>query len=150
MLIFPAVGTPEVWSAYPGSYDPDSSGGGAARAARSRVDMYERRVTVVLDGFPHHFTVPRRSEIWAGDAISGAAHGDAVVAPFPGAVAEVAVVPGRRVAFGQTCVVIEAMKMLHTLTSPIDGTVAEVTVAIGDQVASQQVLVTFEPEDTQP
>ena len=145
-----AVGTPEVWSAYPGSYDPDSSGGGAARAARSRVDMYERRVTVVLDGFPHHFTVPRRSEIWAGDAISGAAHGDAVVAPFPGAVAEVAVVPGRRVAFGQTCVVIEAMKMLHTLTSPIDGTVAEVTVAIGDQVASQQVLVTFEPEDTQP
>jgi acetyl/propionyl-CoA carboxylase alpha subunit len=108
---------------------------------------HERRLTIALDGFPHHFTVPRRSEIWAGEAVSGAAHGDAVVAPFPGSVAEVAVVAGQSVAAGDTCVVIEAMKMLHALTSPIDGIVAEVTVAVGDQVGSHQVLVTFDTQE---
>jgi len=120
---------------------------GASPFARD-VDELTRRITVVVDGYPHHFTVPHRSEIWAGDAVSGAAHGDVVVAPFPGSVAEVAVSAGQAVAAGDTCVVIEAMKMLHTLTAPIDGTVAEVTVSAGDQIASQQVLVTFETEDT--
>ena len=102
------------------------------------------RVTVTVDDYPHHFAVPKRSEIWAGEAVSGAAHGDAVVAPFPGAVAEVHVEPGQAVAAGDPCVVIEAMKMLHTLTSPVDATVAEVAVGVGDQVASNQPLVTFE------
>jgi acetyl/propionyl-CoA carboxylase alpha subunit len=117
-------------------------------------DSLERRVTIKLDGYPHRFTVPRRSEIWAGEAVSGAAHGDAVVAPFPGAVAEVTVAPGQTVAAGDTCIVIEAMKMLHTLTSPVDAIVDEVTVAVGDQVDSQQALVTFradsETEDPAP
>jgi acetyl/propionyl-CoA carboxylase alpha subunit len=107
---------------------------------------HERRLTISVDGYPHRFTVPERSEIWAGDAVSGAAHGDAVVAPFPGAVAEVHVEPGQTVTAGDTCVVIEAMKMLHTLAAPVDGTVAEVAVAVGDQVASHHVLVTFDTE----
>ena len=101
-------------------------------------------MTVDLDGYPHHFTVPRRSEVWAGEAVSGAAHGDAVSAPFPAAVAEVHVEPGQSVAAGDACIVIEAMKMLHTLISPVDAIVDEVTVAVGDQVASHQVLVTFD------
>jgi acetyl/propionyl-CoA carboxylase alpha subunit len=109
-----------------------------------RVDGDGRRITVTLDGYPHRFTVPHRSEIWAGAAVSGAAHGDAVVAPFPGSVAEVAVEPGQSVTAGDVCVVVEAMKMLHTLTSPVTGTVAEVTVAVGDQITSNQPLVTFD------
>ena len=117
----------------------------ALGSCRSAV-THERRLTIAIDGYPHHFVVPERSEIWAGEAVSGAAHGDAVVAPFPGAVAEVVVTPGQAVAAGDTCVVIEAMKMLHTLTSPIDGTIADVTVAVGDQVASHQVLVTFDTD----
>jgi acetyl/propionyl-CoA carboxylase alpha subunit len=129
--------------------DPTEFPPGALGWCRGAV-THERRLTIAIDGYPHHFTVPRRSEIWAGEAVSGAAHGDAVVAPFPGAVTEVAVAPGQSVTFGQTCIVIEAMKMLHTLTSPVDGIVAEVTVAVGDQVASHQALVTFQSEDTQP
>jgi acetyl/propionyl-CoA carboxylase alpha subunit len=137
----------EGWSAYPGSYDPDASAGGGSAPTRTNVAFHHRTVTVILDGYPHHFTVPRRSEIWAGEAVSGAAHGDAVVAPFPGSVAEGAVEPGQSVAAGDTCVVIEAMKMLHTLASPIDGIVAAVTVAVGDQVGSRQVLVTFDTQE---
>jgi 3-methylcrotonyl-CoA carboxylase alpha subunit len=140
----PASVVIEGWSAHPSRHDPDRGAGGAARPARSKVVPHERRVAVTLDGYPHRFTVPDRSEIWAGEAVSGAAHGDAVTAPFPGAVAEVHVEPGQTVAAGDTCIVIEAMKMLHTLTSPVDATVAEVAVAVGDQVASHHVLVTFE------
>ena len=110
----------------------------------------ERRLTIAIDGYPHRFTVPRRSEIWAGEAVSGAAHGDAVVAPFPAAVAEVLVEPGQVVAAGDPCIVIEAMKMLHTLNSPVDATVGEVTVAVGDQVASNQALVTFHTDESTP
>lgn len=125
--------------------EPDRFPADAIRACRSAV-THERRLTITLDGYPHHFVVPERSEVWAGEATSGAAHGDAVVAPFPGAVAEVAVEAGQTVAAGDTCIVIEAMKMLHTLASPVDGTIGEVTVAVGDQVASHQILVTFDTD----
>ncbi len=119
---------------------------GSRPGADDEVDTFDRTVSVTVDGYPHRFRVLDRSEAWAGDAVSGAAHGDAVTAPFPGSVAEVHVAAGDTVTAGQVCVVIEAMKMLHTLTSPVDGTVAEVTVVVGDQVASNQPLVTFEDE----
>ena len=124
---------------------PDAFPADSIRSCTGAV-THERRLTITIDGYPHQFVVPERSEIWAGEAVSGAAHGDAVIAPFPGAVAEIHVQPGQRVAAGDTCVVIEAMKMLHTLTSPIDGTIAEVAVAVGDQVASHHVLVTFDTD----
>jgi 3-methylcrotonyl-CoA carboxylase alpha subunit len=125
----------------PADFPPD-----ATRYDRSG-SAHERRLTIDLDGYPHRFTVPKRSEIWAGEAVSGAAHGDAVAAPFPGTVAEIHVAAGQMVSAGDTCIVIEAMKMLHTLTAPVDGTVAEVAVAVGDQVAGQQPLVTFDTPD---
>ena len=142
----------EGWSASPRRHDADASAGGAAPHPRICVDSYHRTITVTIDDYPHHFTVPHRSEIWAGEAVSGAAHGDAVTAPFPGTVTEVGVESGQTVTAGETCIVIEAMKMLHTLTAPIDGTVAEVHVSPGDQVTSSQVLVTFEstPSHSEP
>ena len=122
--------------------DVDTIAGSDAGGAR--IDQHDRAVTVVVDGYPHHFSVPTRSEIWAGEGSRGAAHGDAVAAPFPGTIAEVHVEPGQTVVAGDPCIVIEAMKMLHTLASPVDATVAEVAVSVGDQVASHQTLVTFE------
>ena len=53
----------------------------------------------------------------------------------------VLVEPGAEVTQGQTLVVLEAMKMEHSVQSPSAGTVAEVRVAVGDQVESGQVLV---------
>ena len=97
-----------------------------------------------LHGHTHTFTVPTRSDRWAPAGSEGHGHASAVVAPFPGAVTEVPVGPGQHVAGGDPVVVIEAMKMLHTLTAAGPGVVAEVRVSPGDQVATNQVLVTFE------
>jgi acetyl/propionyl-CoA carboxylase alpha subunit len=66
------------------------------------------------------------------------------VAPMPGGVARVNVAVGDHVHAGQDLVVLEAMKMEHTVHAAIEGTVAEVMVAPGTQVESGQVLVVLE------
>jgi len=70
--------------------------------------------------------------------------GDTVSAPMPGLVRDVLVVEGQEVAMGDRLVVMEAMKMEHTLRAPRAGTVAKVAAIAGSQVASGAVLVTLE------
>ncbi|MGI9622434.1 MAG: acetyl/propionyl/methylcrotonyl-CoA carboxylase subunit alpha [Acidimicrobiales bacterium] len=102
------------------------------------------RVVVNLSGQSHTFDVISRSDHWSPDAPGGHGRANVVAAPFPAVIAEVAVQPGSEVQGGDTVVVIEAMKMLHTLSATGPGTVAEVRISAGDQVASGQVLVTFD------
>ncbi len=47
---------------------------------------------------------------------------------------------GQAVDKGQVLVVVEAMKMEHTIAAPHDGSVAALPVDEGDQVAAGQVL----------
>ncbi len=63
------------------------------------------------------------------------------VAPMPGKVTEVHVAEGDAVQAGQALLIMEAMKMEHSVTSPRDGTVAQITVAPGDQVDAGALLV---------
>jgi propionyl-CoA carboxylase alpha chain len=67
-----------------------------------------------------------------------------LLAPMPGGVVRVLVVPGQAVKAREVLVVLEAMKMEHSITSPADGTVTEVLVSVGDQVESGQVLAVVE------
>jgi acetyl/propionyl-CoA carboxylase alpha subunit len=65
----------------------------------------------------------------------------AAVAPMPGKVVVVNVSVGAEVATGAVLVVLEAMKMEHSVRAAHDGVVEEVKVAAGDQVEGDQVLV---------
>jgi pyruvate carboxylase len=65
-------------------------------------------------------------------------------APMPGMVTEVAVSPGQEVKAGDKLVVLEAMKMLTTVSASQDGVVKELLVAKGDQVDSDDLLVKLE------
>lgn len=111
------------------------------------VDVVNRLVVVNLSGQSHTFQVVPRSEHWAPRIGSGSGPANSVVAPFPGVVSEVLVESGGSVLGGDPVVVIEAMKMLHTLVSAGPGTVDEVRVLPGDTVITHQVLVTFEQEE---
>jgi len=62
-------------------------------------------------------------------------------APMPGMVTEVAVSTGQPVKAGDKLIVLEAMKMLTTVSANADGTVAEILVKKGDQVDSDDLLV---------
>ena len=67
--------------------------------------------------------------------------------PMPGHVLDVRVQVGQKVEKGAVLLVLEAMKMEHTLTAPFDGTVAQLTVAPGDQVQVEALLVRIEPAE---
>ncbi len=62
-------------------------------------------------------------------------------APMPGKVIRVEVREGDEVSEGQVLVVLEAMKMEHSLKAPHAGVVTAVRASAGDQVAADEVLV---------
>ncbi len=72
--------------------------------------------------------------------------GDQIIAPMPGLVKVVSIKQGDAVAQGDSLLVLEAMKMEHTLTAPRDGVVAELLAAENSQVESGAVLVKLEVE----
>ncbi|MEI7447547.1 MAG: acetyl-CoA carboxylase biotin carboxyl carrier protein subunit [Burkholderiales bacterium] len=78
----------------------------------------------------------------AGDE-SDAAGG--LAAPMPGKVIALMVEAGAAVKRGQPLLVMEAMKMEHTIAAPADGTVDALLYRVGDQVAEGAALVGFSP-----
>jgi pyruvate carboxylase len=62
-------------------------------------------------------------------------------APMLGMVTEVAVSLGQEVKFGDKLVVLEAMKMLTTVSASSDGVVSEILVQKGDRVESDDLLI---------
>jgi acetyl-CoA/propionyl-CoA carboxylase biotin carboxyl carrier protein len=53
---------------------------------------------------------------------------------------------GDVVTSGQPVLVVEAMKMEHTVTAPLDGTVTELTAKAGQQVRMEEALAVIGPE----
>ncbi|MFL6004514.1 MAG: biotin/lipoyl-containing protein, partial [Nocardioides sp.] len=84
------------------------------------------------------FRVPRFVD--PADAVASGS----LLAPMPGTVISVAVQAGQSVESGQTVLVLEAMKMQHTVTAPRAGVVTEIDVRPGAQVAAGEVLAVVE------
>ena len=63
-----------------------------------------------------------------------------LVAPMPGKVVKVLVTEGETVASGAALVVLEAMKMEHTVRAQEAGIVRALHVAVGDQVDTDRLL----------
>jgi pyruvate carboxylase len=111
--------------------DPDSAG--------RRALFYE------LNGMPRESIVADKS-LASATAKATRAKGDPAnpahaCAPMPGMVTEVAVSIGHEVKTGDKLVVLEAMKMLTTVSASADGVIESVLVAKGDQVDSDDLLV---------
>ncbi|WP_433628336.1 acetyl/propionyl/methylcrotonyl-CoA carboxylase subunit alpha [Nocardia sp. CA-120079] len=129
-------------------------------------DFTDGRLVLTLDGLRREFRVAEHEgQLWvagpSGVAVlrevaelnvrGGAEHvGDAEIrSPMPGSVIAVPVANGAIVAAGAPVVVVEAMKMEHTLTAPVAGTV-EVLVEPGAQVRLDQPLVRITAAPTEP
>jgi propionyl-CoA carboxylase alpha chain len=63
-----------------------------------------------------------------------------LVAPLPGAVGRVLVVPGQRVAAGDLLLTVEAMKLEHPVHAPTDGVISDLRVSAGTQVETGTLL----------
>ncbi|MEA2841819.1 MAG: 3-methylcrotonyl-CoA carboxylase alpha subunit [Methylobacteriaceae bacterium] len=73
--------------------------------------------------------------------------GGRLVAPMPGRVISLLVEAGAHVEANQPVIVLEAMKMEHTLHAPANGLVAAFRYAAGEQVDEGAELVDFRPDD---
>ena len=69
-----------------------------------------------------------------------------LLAPMPGRIVATLVTPRTKVKRGAPLLVLEAMKMEHTLQAPADGVVQGYRVKAGDQVGDGAVLVDFEAD----
>ncbi|HLN76251.1 MAG TPA: biotin carboxylase N-terminal domain-containing protein [Nocardioidaceae bacterium] len=69
-----------------------------------------------------------------------------LLAPMPGSVVSLAAAVGDEVTAGQPVLVLEAMKMQHTVSAPHDGVVADLPVSVGDQVAAGAVLAVVQQD----
>jgi acetyl-CoA/propionyl-CoA carboxylase, biotin carboxylase, biotin carboxyl carrier protein len=76
---------------------------------------------------------------------AGALNGT-VRSPMPGTVLAVHVALGQAMTAGQPLLVVEAMKMEHTVTTPVDGVVSELTAKPGQQVRMDETLAVITPE----
>lgn len=88
----------------------------------------------------HRFTL--HDPVGASD--SSATDAGSLLAPMPGRIVATLVEAGAQVKRGTPLVVLEAMKMEHTLQAPADGTVRGFRAKAGDQVGDGAVLVDFE------
>ena len=73
-----------------------------------------------------------------------AAHTGSLAAPMPGKVIKVMTETGAKVTKGQALLILEAMKMEHTITAPADGVVKEIHYGAGEQVLEGAELITLE------
>ena len=123
----------------------------AGTGAQRDVTQHERgyAATVVRDGdLRHVFASAARARLTRIDPLAHAGEADELAghlaAPMSGTVVAVMVKPGDRVDKGAPLVVLEAMKMEHTITAPAAGRVVSVHFAVGDRVAEGADLVDLE------
>jgi 3-methylcrotonyl-CoA carboxylase alpha subunit len=70
--------------------------------------------------------------------------GGGLAAPMPGKIVAVLVETGATVEKGTPLLILEAMKMEHTIKAPAGGTVKELLSAVGEQVEEGAELLAFE------
>ncbi|MBV8341129.1 MAG: ATP-grasp domain-containing protein [Gammaproteobacteria bacterium] len=107
------------------------------RRRQGRCHVVPGRVSLWLgaDHFELVLSDPRTQEFAASSASGG------LTTPLPGVVVSVPVAVGQEVAAGEVLVVIEAMKMEHTITAPYPGTVTAIHFARGDRVPEGSALL---------
>jgi biotin carboxyl carrier protein len=121
-------------------------------------------VRVQVDGREREFALERAAggESWLRAEATGfgfgedrgaphrasAEHEGHLRAPMPGHVLEVRAQSGQVVEAGTVLVLLEAMKMEHSLLAPWAGTVMEVRVSAGERVEEGAELVILQPSAT--
>jgi acetyl-CoA/propionyl-CoA carboxylase biotin carboxyl carrier protein len=165
----PGAPAPAVWRvALPGGAHAAVAVTGTPSAATVRVDDGEpvsaalerdgERLLLTVDGRTTSFVhahdgavlwLGREGAAWplteqqhAGPAEGALSHTGELRSPMPGTVLAVRVGEGETVVAGQPLLLVEAMKMEHTIAAPHDGVVQELSVRTGQQVAVDQLLAT--------
>jgi acetyl/propionyl-CoA carboxylase alpha subunit len=117
-------------------------------AIRMEIDGLARNYSVHCVGSTYYIDSPLGSselkEIDRFPLTDATAEAGSLVAPLPGLVSEIRVAIGDQVAAGDTLLVLESMKMMHSVVAPADGRVTEIRVAVHGHVEAGTVLAVIE------
>jgi 3-methylcrotonyl-CoA carboxylase alpha subunit len=141
----------------PGGYLLELPGGAMLAAGEDDAD---NRISANLGGRRNYATVVRDGDVLtvfsAGtmhrlererpQSIEEEDPSGRLASPLPGSVISVLVEEGAQVAKGQALMIIEAMKMEHTIVAPHAGRVAQIYFGSGDQVAEGAQLLALEEQ----
>jgi propionyl-CoA carboxylase alpha chain len=120
------------------------------------------QVQLTVDGIREHIEVLRVGDRVFVDGATGSVElvdvdrfpdpssqtpAGSLLAPMPGTVVRVAVKEGDTVTAGAPVVVLEAMKMEHTVAAPYDGVVTEINAEAGRSVETGTVLAVVEQQE---
>ena len=94
----------------------------------------------------HHFEISAQDLMDRSE--QGVAGSAIIKAPMPGKVIALSAKQGDTVTIGDSLMVLEAMKMEHSLNAAIDGVIDTIEVSLGDQVEDGQVMIILKPENT--
>jgi 3-methylcrotonyl-CoA carboxylase alpha subunit len=118
-----------------------------------RVELDGRRMdatVIVAHEKRHVFLNGRTWQLASVDPLYHAGEGGGadggLLAPMPGKVIALLAEAGSRVEKGTPLLILEAMKMEHTINAPASGIVQSYRFAVGDQVTDGAELVEFQPE----
>ncbi len=84
-------------------------------------------------------TPPKPAPAPAAPAPSG--NGEAVTAPMPGTILNIAVTAGQQVKKGDVVAILEAMKMENEIVAPVDGTIGSISASKGQSVDLGAVIL---------
>jgi 3-methylcrotonyl-CoA carboxylase alpha subunit len=140
-LAFDFGGGPLMSSAEPGADGRLRVDFGGRRFDASVV-RHDLEFHLFVDGAVHRLTMI--DPLAAAEAIE--APTGRLTAPMPGRVVHLHVKPGDRVKHGDTLLVLEAMKMEHSILAPSDGVVETIDYAVGDLVEEGVALLSLSIE----
>jgi len=108
------------------------------RLIANLVAVGDKRIVFLQGGT---YTLLRDDPLHRVDA--GDSHGGGLTAPMPGKVVALLAQPGQKVEKGTPLLILEAMKMEHTITAPSAGVLQAFCYAAGEQVTDGAALVEF-------
>ena len=101
----------------------------------------KRGVSLFMDGERYDYLFPTHDSDHADEA-----SGDEITANLPGKIAAIDVTIGQLVKAGEVVIVLEAMKMEHSLKAPRAGKITSINVGVGAQVKLGDCLISLEAE----
>lgn len=112
----------------------------------AEVDASAQRLTIGVNGLRHRYRLLDEQQLALRTQHPSGSGGNQVTATLPGQVVEVRTQVGATVASGDILVVLDSMKLLHSLSAGIAGRVRELFCAVGDSVTQGAILVDIEPD----